>query len=71
MLERVEFSFDEQGNPIMPSLHAHPDTLERLRNLPPPTAEQARVRMDIIERKRKEYTRRKRYSRLLGQEGDI
>lgn len=71
MLERVELSFDEQGAPIMPTLHAHPDTLERLRNLPPPTAEQARARMDIIERKREEYANRKRYSRLLGQEGDI
>ncbi len=71
MLERVELSFDEQGTPIMPTLHAHPDTLERMKSLPSPTAEQFRVRMDIIERKRKEYTHRKRYGRLLRREGDI
>lgn len=65
MLERIELSFDEQGTPMMPTLHANPDTLQRLRSLPAPTAEQIRVRTDIIERKRQEYTYRKCYKRLL------
>lgn len=64
MLEKVEISFDEQGNPIMPTLYAHPDTMERLRNLPPPTAEQAKARNDIIERKRKAYNEGKRKRQL-------
>ncbi|GAB3584718.1 hypothetical protein GCM10027406_31600 [Leifsonia lichenia] len=60
MMEKLEFSFDENGNHNM-SLVMHPDTAEKLQGRQP-TAEQSARIDDIIARKRKEWdaSRRRR-----------
>jgi hypothetical protein len=64
LLERVELSFDESGNPIKPLLLMGSEMEERFKHLPPLTDEQARRRTEIIERKRKEFYEGHRKRRL-------
>ena len=62
--EKLEFSVDENDELVMPSLVMHPDQLEKLRDLPPPTHEQQRKLDELKERKRKEALARRRRRRL-------
>jgi hypothetical protein len=63
MLERIEFDFDEAGQPIMPRVVIHPDVLERLKAIEP-TPEQLRRQAEILARKKAEHDAQKRTRRL-------
>ena len=65
MLETVEISFNEAGEPKMPTMVVSPEMAETLRALPLPTAEQMRRREEILERKRNEFDARKRHRKLF------
>jgi len=64
MLDRVEIAFDSEGNPRMPTIVVHPDTMKNIRELPTETSEQIKARELIIERKRQEHYARKRSRKL-------
>ncbi|MGH2845696.1 MAG: hypothetical protein ACRDL0_06700 [Thermoleophilaceae bacterium] len=64
MLEKMEFSLDENDQVVMPLLLMHPDQLEKIRNLPPPTPEQERRMEELKQRKREEALARRRSRRL-------
>lgn len=64
MLERIDFDFDDQGNPDLPTLIMHPDQAKQLQALPPPTVEELRALADLIDRKRGEHHARKRHRKL-------
>lgn len=64
MLDKIELSFDEQGNPIMPTYYMNSETKKRFKELPPPTAEQLETRRAIIERKHEESNAGKRQRQL-------
>ena len=63
-LEKLEFSVDEKGELVMPSLVMNPADAEKLRDLPPLTDEQQRMLDDLKERKREEALARRRRRRL-------
>jgi hypothetical protein len=63
-LEQIEWSFDEEGEPIMPTLVMHPNMAKKLSELPPLTPEQEQAFADLKERKRAEYRAGKRHRRL-------
>lgn len=63
-LERIELRFDRDGKPILPTLVMHPSMAEKLRSMPPITAEQQKAMDDLIERKRSEYNARRRHRKL-------
>lgn len=65
MLETVEISFDEVGEPKMPTMVVSPEMADKLRALPLPTVEQMRRREEILERKRNEFNARKRHRKLF------
>jgi hypothetical protein len=64
MLEKLEFSLDENDEIVMPSLLMHPDQVEKIRELPPPTPEQQRKLEELKQRKREEALARRRSRRL-------
>lgn len=64
MLEKLEFSVDENDELVMPSLLMHPDQAEKVKDLPPPTPEQQRMLDELKERKREEALARRRRRRL-------
>lgn len=64
MLEKLEFSVDENDELVMPSLLMHPTQAEKLRDLPPLTDEQQRKLDELKERKREEELARRRRRRL-------
>lgn len=64
MLERIEISFDEEGQPKMPTLVMHPDMVAKVAQLPPPMPAQLRRQAGIMETKRKEFDARKRHRQL-------
>ena len=63
-LEKIEWSFDEDGEPIMPTLVMSPDMAEKVSQLPPLTPEQEQAFADLKERKRAEYRARRRHRKL-------
>lgn len=63
MLEKFHMEFDEEGEPILPTLITHPEMAERITGMTP-TPEQERRRAEIIKRKREEHYAKKRTRRL-------
>jgi hypothetical protein len=63
-LEKVEIDFDEQGNPILPTMVMGPDMYEAWQKLPPPTEARQRALHEAIERKRREFNDRRRHRKL-------
>jgi hypothetical protein len=61
---KIELRFEDNGEPIMPQLVAHPQTAEMLASLPPWTGDQQRVWDAMIEGKRKEYFASRRHRKL-------
>ena len=64
MLERIEFSVDENDELIMPSLLIHPNQAEKLQELGPLTSDQERRMAELKQRKREEALARRRRRRL-------
>jgi hypothetical protein len=62
-LERISLEFDDEGNPLLPTLLMHPRMLDAIREFRP-TPEQEGRQAEIIERKRREYHAQKRNRRL-------
>jgi hypothetical protein len=62
-IERVEIDFDDEGNPRMPSLMAHPQTLVPLARIQP-TDEQERRYEQIMTAKKAAHDAKKRHRRL-------
>jgi hypothetical protein len=63
ILEKLHIQFDEEGEPILPTLVMHPKMAERIGNMKP-TPEQEKRYAEIIERKRAEHYAKKRTRRL-------
>jgi hypothetical protein len=63
-LEKIEWSFDEDGEPIMPTLVMSPDMADTVSKLPPLTPEQEQAFAELKERKRAEYRARRRHRKL-------
>jgi hypothetical protein len=63
VLEKVEFGFDDNGNPQYPTLVLPPGAIEKLKKLKF-TPEQEQRQKQIIEEKRAEFNARKRTRRL-------
>jgi len=63
MLEKIEISFDENGDPILPQLHVAPDTFKKIKKLDY-TPEQEKRHLEIIEKKKKLWYAKKRYRKL-------
>jgi hypothetical protein len=63
-LEGIEFDFDENGDPIWPTLVMSPSMGEQFRRLPPMTPEQKKALEEMIERKREKFNARKRNRQL-------
>jgi len=63
MLEKLDIEFDEEGEPVLPTLVMHPMMAERIVNMNP-TPEQEKRHAEIMERKRAEYYAKKRTRRL-------
>ena len=63
LMEKVEFGFDDDGNPQYPTLFLPPTAIERLKALKP-TPEQDQRWKQIIEEKRAKFNASKRTRRL-------
>lgn len=63
LLEKMSISFDDEGNPQMPTLYAHPEMVDRLLETPY-TEEHERRRQAILARKKEEFFAKKRTRRL-------
>ena len=63
LLEKVEFGFDDDGNPQYPTLFLPPTLFERLKQLKP-TPQQEQRKKQIIEEKRARFNASKRTRRL-------
>jgi hypothetical protein len=61
MLETIDISFDEDGNPSLPSIAMHPDTAEKVGN--PPDGYEARFN-EVLHRRRDEWLAGRRTRRL-------
>ncbi|MFN2468893.1 MAG: hypothetical protein ABR521_12265 [Gaiellaceae bacterium] len=64
MLEKVEFSVNENNELVMPSLLIHPDQAEKLQKLEPLTPDEERRMAELKKRKREEALARRRRRRL-------
>lgn len=64
LLEKMEFSLDENDELVMPTMFMHPDQAKKLGELPPPTEEQARKLEELKARKKEEALARRRSRRL-------
>jgi hypothetical protein len=64
MLGKLEIDFDDRGSPDLPSMILSPELADRIRKLPPWTAEQKRAFDELIEAKRKQYNARRRNRKL-------
>lgn len=62
-LEKMHIEFDDEGEPILPTLVMHPNALERIKRMTP-TPEQEKRQDEILERKKAEYYASKRTRRL-------
>lgn len=63
-LEKIEMSFDDDGNPIGLAIVASPEMARKISALPPPTPAQDRAFRDLMARKREEFNARRRHRRL-------
>lgn len=63
MLEKIEISFDENGEPNLPQLHVAPETFKQIKNLDY-TPEHKKRQNEIIEKKKKLWYAKKRYRKL-------
>jgi hypothetical protein len=63
-LETIEWSFDDDGEPVMPTLVMSPEMAESVSRLPPLTVEQEQAFADLKERKRAEYLASRRHRKL-------
>lgn len=63
LLEKVEFGFDDDGNPQYPTLFLSPTLFERLKQLKP-TPQQEQRKKQIIEEKQARFNASKRTRRL-------
>lgn len=63
MLEKIELSFDEDGNFHIPSLVVSPETMQQIKKIEADNNYQEKY-LAIIEKKRKEYNAKKRIRRL-------
>lgn len=61
---KIELDFDVDGEPVMPRLVVHPDTVTMLEKLPPWTAEQHERWDAMIADKRREYFASRRHRKL-------
>lgn len=64
LLEKIDFDFDEQGNPLYPTFVLPPAAYDKLKHLKP-TPEQEKRKERIIEEKRAKFYAQKRTRRLL------
>ena len=64
MLERIEMRFDENDEPVLPTMVVHPKTAEQIAKIGPRTSEQEQAFKGIIEHKRREFNARKRNRQL-------
>jgi len=60
----VEISFDENGEPEMPTLVLHPKTAETIASLPPPTPEEDAAFESMMKRKKEEWFAKRRTRKL-------
>jgi len=63
LLEKIDFGFDDNGNPIFPTLVIPPNVANKLKELKP-TPEQEERKKRIIEEKRAKFYAKKRIRRL-------
>ena len=63
MIETIDISFDDDGNPIMPALLASPELVKQIAGWKETTEGKERFQ-GIIENKKKEFYAKKRYRRL-------
>ncbi len=63
-MEKLEMSFDREGNPERPVFVVNPKMAEYISSLPPITEEQQKKLDDLIQRKRTEFNARKRDRKL-------
>ncbi len=65
LLDKMEWpDVDENGEQVLPSIVAHPDTAQKLASLPAPTPEQ-QARLDDLKRRKHEESLARRRSRRL------
>lgn len=67
-LEKIQFDFDEYGNPILPSLILHPDQYERIKDEIPKWESDEGLRKrhrELIEKKRQEWIDRENNRKLV------
>ena len=64
MLAKIDFDFNDQGNPDLPTLIVGPEQAKKMQAMPPPTPEQRRAFADLIEKKRSEHHARRRHRKL-------
>ncbi len=63
MLEQIEITFDENGNPNLPTLNVSPKNFRKIKDLKY-NPEQEKRHNEIIEAKRKKWYAKKRYRKL-------
>ena len=63
-LEKIEIDFDENENPILPTMFVGPDLHAAWQKLAPPTESQQRAFSELIERKKREFNDRRRHRKL-------
>jgi hypothetical protein len=63
LMERMDFRFDDQNEPIMPTLFLGPELHEKIKNLKLKPEQEQRLK-DILERKKAEHDANKRTRRL-------
>ncbi len=64
MLEKMEFSLDENDELVLPAIFVNPDTAKKFESLPPATPQQEEKMDALKERKRQEALARRRRRRL-------
>jgi hypothetical protein len=62
--ENLQIDFDDQGNPLLPTIFVGPDLYDQMRTLPSETEAQKKAWDEMIERKRREFNDRRRYRKL-------
>lgn len=63
VIEKMSLEFDDDGNPLLPTMVVHPNQFEKIKSIEP-TPEQLSRKSEIIERKRAEFYAQKRTRRL-------
>lgn len=65
MINKVEFSINEEGQIEFPTLHLHPDMLEKLKNDPEMNTVEFQTKLEELKTKKAEMTITKEQERLL------